>query len=197
MNPLDVALQSTMPTIMVPRFEKLDELSVPGNRILIASNGIWLEVCRPWLYARILVGDQMVTVPYGEVTEELRLTFGKLPRALVREFIELARTRSPNECAAWGVWNAHTDTWRLQMLQETSVGHAHVAMDLPVLGDDEHMVLDLHSHGLLEAFFSPEDNDDDRGECKIAGVVGNLDQETVTTAFRFCANSMFTPLQAL
>lgn len=195
MDARDIALQSVMPTVMVPRFSELEELSVPGNRILVASNGVWLEVCRAWMYARIPIAPALrVSVPYGEVSEALRFGFGKLPRAMVAQFIELARTRCPNECAAWIVWNQRTDAWRLVMLEETSVGRSHVNVNLPTLENDEHMIVDLHSHGLTHSFFSRTDNKDDRGEVKIAGVIGNLDQPEVTASFRLCANGVFLPL---
>ena len=57
-----------------------------------------------------------------------------------------------------------------------------------------HMVIDLHSHGLLGAFFSSTDNFDDRSEVKIAGVIGNLNKPEVTTSFRLCANGVFVSL---
>lgn len=192
MDRRDVALQVVMPTVMVPRYTDLEELSEPGNRILMASNGTWLEVCRAWLYARIPVGPALkVPVPYGEISMTVRFAFGKLPRIMVDQFIELARVRSPNECAAWIIWNEVTEEWRLQMLDETSVGPGHVDTTLPILDESEHMVLDLHSHGVSEAFFSRTDNKDDRGECKVAGVVGNLNKGEVSTVFRLCANGMF------
>lgn len=80
------------------------------------------------------------------------------------------------------------------MLEETSVGPGHVNVNLPTLEEDEHMVMDLHSHGLTEAFFSRTDNKDDRGATKIAGVIGNLDKPEVTASFRLCANGMFVSL---
>ena len=195
MDSRDVAQQSVMPTVMVPRYAELEELDTPGNRILMASNGVWLEVCRAWLYARVLVAHPLrIPVPYGMIHEELRFGFGKLPKAMVAQFIEQARVRSPNECAAWVVWNQRTDAWKLMMLTETSVGPNHVDVNLPTLGEDEHMVMDLHSHGLSSAFFSRKDNKDDRGEVKIAGVIGNLDKPGVTASFRLCANGVFLPL---
>lgn len=195
LDPKDVALQSVVPTVMVPRFTELAELETPGHRILMAGNGSWLEVCRAWLYARVLVGlPLLVTVPYGAVQEVMRFKFGKLPRTLVTQFIEEARLRSPNECAAWVVWNERTGQWRLQMLEELSVGRDNVTVSLPSLAEDEHMVIDLHSHGLIPAFFSAEDNKDDSGECKISGVIGNLNKDEVSTAFRLCVNGVFIPL---
>lgn len=195
MDARDVALQGVLPTVMVSRFTVLKELDTPGNRILMASNGVWLEVCRAWLYARILIAPALrVPVPYGTVSEALRFGFGKLPRTMVAQFIEQARIRSPNECAAWIVWNQRTDAWKLMMLEEVSVGHGHVNVNLPTLERDEHMVLDLHSHGLTHAFFSRTDNKDDKGEVKIAGVIGNLNQPEVTASFRLCANGLFLSL---
>ena len=195
MDSRDVALQSVMPTVMVPRYSELEELATAGDRILMAANGVWLEVCRAWLYARVLVAKpSIIPVPYGQVSEVMRFGFGKLPRAMVAQFIEQARARCPNECAAWVVWNQRTNEWRLMMLEETSVGPGHVNVNLPTLKEDEHMVMDLHSHGLTEAFFSRTDNKDDRGATKIAGVIGNLDKPEATASFRLCANGVFVPL---
>lgn len=195
MDSRDVALQSVMPTVMVPRYSELEELVTAGDRILMAANGVWLEVCRAWLYARVLVAKpSIIPVPYGQVSEVMRFGFGKLPKAMVAQFIEQARARCPNECAAWVVWNQRTNEWRLMMLEETSVGPGHVNVNLPTLEEDEHMVMDLHSHGLTEAFFSRTDNKDDRGATKIAGVIGNLDKPGATASFRLCANGVFVPL---
>lgn len=195
MDSRDVALQSVMPTVMVPRYSELKELATAGDRILMAANGVWLEVCRAWLYARVLVAKpSIIPVPYGQVSEVMRFGFGKLPKAMVAQFIEQARARCPNECAAWVVWNQRTNEWRLMMLEETSVGPGHVNVNLPTLEEDEHMVMDLHSHGLTEAFFSRTDNKDDRGATKIAGVIGNLDKPEATASFRLCANGVFVPL---
>ncbi len=195
MDSRDVALQSVMPTVMVPRYTELEELTTPGNRILIAANGVWLEVCRAWLYVRVPVAlPPRIPVPYGLVREELRFGFGKLPKAMVAQFIEQARILSPNECAAWVVWNQRANSWRLLMLEETSVGPSHVNVNLPTLEEDEHMVMDLHSHGLTEAFFSRTDNKDDRGATKVAGVIGNLNKPEVTASFRLCANGVFVSL---
>jgi PRTRC genetic system protein A len=154
-----------------------------------------LEVCRAWLYARVPIAKPLsISTPYGVVSEALRFGFGKLPKAMVDQFIELARVRSPNECAAWVIWNERTTEWKLLMLEEVSVGPGHVSVNLPTLGEGEHLVMDLHSHGLTAAFFSRTDNKDDRGATKIAGVIGNVDQPEVTALFRLCANGVFLPL---
>ena len=193
MDARDLALQAVMPTVMVPSYSDFTELNEPGSRLLMAGNGVWLEACRAWMYMRAHVALLPIPVPYGRVTPELRFPFIKPPRALISPFIEEARVRLPNECAAWITWNEITGAWKFKMLEERSSGNMHVKTSLPLLEDGEHMVIDVHSHGKLPAFFSDEDNRDDRGECKIAGVVGNLDTTRVTAKFRVCANSFFVP----
>lgn len=196
MDPRDAALQSMTPTVMVPRFAPFEPLSQTGQRLLMAGNGLWLEVNLPWIYIRALVAPKAaVPVPYGDVEAELRFGFDRLPRSMVSQFIEVARERCPNECAAWVVWNQASNEMRLLMLDdEISVGRGHVDVNLPVLEEGEHMILDLHSHGENPAFFSRTDNKDDKGDFKVAGVIGNLNQEEVTTAFRLCVNGMFITL---
>lgn len=192
MNPIDQALQSVTPTVMVPRHEKLEELSVPGHRILMAKNGVWLEVYRAWIYTRMPIAfDLPIAVPYGTVTAEKRMACGKIPKDLVAQFIVKAKVRYPNECAAWVVWNESTCGWKLLMLDEISVGPDHAHVNLPRLEDGEHLVLDLHSHGFHPAYFSSTDDEDDCGAVKIAGVIGNVDDEVVSTAFRLCVNGVF------
>lgn len=194
MDARDFALQSVMPTVMVPKFSEFTELSDSGSRVLMASNGVWLEVRREWMYARKMIAQPLpLSLPYGAVTPELHFSFGNLPRVLVNQFIDQARKRLPNECAAWVIWDSRLDIWRMEMLLESSVDADHVDTILPVLGDDEHIVLDIHSHGSSPAFFSPTDDHDDRGECKVAGVVGNIDTNTPTAKFRICANGVFMP----
>ena len=195
LNPIDDALQRVVPTVMVPRHAELEKLNTPGHRILMAGNGVWLEVRRAWLYLRVMLTLPLqIAVPYGIVKKEFCFTFGKLPKAMVAQFIEEARARMPNECAGWVIWNESTGAWRLQMLPETSVGVDHVNVNLPVLGDLEHLIVDMHSHGKLPAFFSETDNHDDRGEVKISGVIGNLNRPCITAKFRVCANGVFIPI---
>lgn len=196
MVPRDIALQSAMPTVMAPRFSPLDELDLPGRRLVMAENGTWLETRREWLYSRLQVGQPCpVPLPYGQVTEALRFSFGKLPRAIIAQFIEHAREQLPNECAARVIWNSHTSQWTLKRRDDViSVSPGHVNMHLPPLGEREHLIMDLHSHGITEAFFSRTDNKDDRGEVKISGVVGNLEGGEVTTAFRLCLAGVFVSL---
>ena len=195
MDTRDIALQQSAPVTLVPRYSAFEPMTGNGHRFLVTGDGLWLEARRPWMYLRTpLVRQRNVPMPYGVVTRELSLAFGKIPRCLVFEFFRYAAERCPDECVGWIVWNARTGDMRLERLEELSTGCSHVRYTRPLLDEDEHLVVDIHSHGRLSAFFSSEDDRDDKGEFKIAGVVGNCDQASCSTAFRLCANGLFLPL---
>lgn len=195
MDPRDHALQAVTPTVMAPRYGAFEALASNGHRFLAASDGLWLEVRRPWLYLRKRIAEQtMVAMPYGVLTEEMQFA-ERIPRHLIEEFLKEAARRCPSECAAWITWNESTGRWRLRHLEEQSASAEHVDVIRPALPDGEHLVLDLHSHGRDSAFFSPRDDRDDHGEYKIAGVVGHVDTKPVLL-LRLCAGGLFIPIEA-
>jgi len=192
MDARDAVLQITCPTVMVPRFGSLEAMTGNGHRFLAAVDGLWLEVVRPWLHLLQPIARQAkVAMPYGSLTPFVQMSCGQIPKELVALFVEYAHTRMPNECAAWITWS-EARGFRLRLLDEISASRVRVTVERPPLDDGEHLVVDLHSHGADGAGFSATDNADDRGEVKIAGVVGNLDREP-TFAFRICALGLFIP----
>lgn len=195
MNPKDKALQTLTPTVMVPKFEELEPLQTIGHRFLAASDGMWMEIRRAWLYVRLPIAVQVgVPLPYGRLTPIVEMAFGKLPLQLLSEFTELAIAGLPNEVAGAIIWNEETGSMRLQPLEAVKAGPGHITYRTPILGAGEHVIVDLHSHGVLKAFFSRTDDTDDHGSVKIAGVVGNLDKPEHTYAFRLCALGLFIPI---
>lgn len=193
-DPRDNALQAATPTVMVPRFGTFEPLTEPGHRFLATADGLWLELKRAWLYLCMPLACQyLVAMPYGRVEESIDLIFGSVPSALMEEFCGQAKDRLPNEHAAWITWNEVTGHIRLRALGEISAAPGHIHFNRPVLAEGEHLVLDVHSHGTLPAFFSATDNRDD-GEVKIAGVIGNLDTPHPTAEFRLCALGVFLPM---
>jgi PRTRC genetic system protein A len=189
LNRIDTALQSATPTVMVPRHEPFVPMAQVGHRFLAAADGLWLEARRAWLYLRWNLAKQaQVAMPYGAITPVVQVQ--KVPGCLVEEFIAFAKDVCPLECAAWIVWNALTDKCRLIKMVPTSVSNASVQFVRPALAEYEHLVVDLHSHGCIPAFFSSEDNRDDCGEFKVAGVFGRLDGD-VECRFRLCANGLY------
>ncbi|MFC3111269.1 PRTRC system protein A [Undibacterium arcticum] len=186
LNPIDTALQSVSPTLMVPKFQELESLQSNGHRFLVAADGMWLEARRPWLYMRWpLVQQTKVAMPYGVVEKALQVR--PAAQSLLLDFVQFAKQQCPLECAAWIVWNERTDEWKLVKLAPKVARNDYVAFDRPALEEGEHLIVDIHSHGRIGAFFSSTDDKDDRGEFKVAAVFGCLDGD-VQAKFRLCAN---------
>lgn len=195
MNPLDIALQSVVPTLMVPKYGNLEPMSGNGHRFLVASNGLWLQVKRNWLDLCMLLSRQYaVAMPYGEVKQVMEFAFGRLPTDLVESFAAHAKEVSPMETAAWIVRNRVNGEFRLIMLKSIDVSEAHVHFVRPQLDESEEMVIDLHSHGAFPAFFSGQDDRDDAGEVKISVVVGNCDKPVPSVVARLCALGLMIKL---
>lgn len=186
LDPRDALLQAHTPTIMVPRYGELAPLEKNGHRYLVAAHGLWLEVRRPWLHARVPIAFSPVLMPYGQPEQQIVYAFGE--EALVQlqmHFLRSARIAMPNECAAWGVYDERTGTLGYWPLMSDAASPGSVTFHRPRLAEHEHLAVDLHSHGAGAAFFSEADDEDDAGEVKISVVVGTLDSEP-TFATRLC-----------
>ncbi|WP_168788845.1 PRTRC system protein A [Paraburkholderia aromaticivorans] len=194
MNPGDSLLQMSFPSVMVPTRESVAVLDRPGERLLIAADGVYLEVVRPWIRVvrRIAKCDVPTAIPYGRVEPVTQQRCGPVPPQLIAEFRSIARNGHPIEIMAWIVWNALTGAFRIVQLTARSQGAGHIeGYQRPDLADGEHLVVDCHSHGAYEAFFSPTDDKDDRFDVKFALVLGDCGTERVSTALRLCAKGIF------
>ncbi|WP_176000383.1 PRTRC system protein A [Burkholderia vietnamiensis] len=198
MDHRDSFLQTTFPTIPVPRFGSLEELASNGHRFLVGSNGVALEVRRPWLYMRKIAmkNESGLALPYGSVSEVFELRCGPIPRELLMEFAWQAKAWGEIETAAWITWRESTRSFVFRRLSERTASAHSVVVDRPALDADEHLVVDLHSHGLSDAFFSPTDNEDDQGEVKFSVVVGSCHRdrpEAFDVVARLCALGLTVP----
>jgi PRTRC genetic system protein A len=191
----DAALQTLTPSVMVPKFGSLEPMSQSGQRYLLASDGLWVEVKRPWLDLVVPLAKQTVMpMPYGNLKQKMQFNFGTLPTSFLRKFINEARAHLPNECAAWFIWDEETELMRFEMLGADHASSVEIDYLCPILTEGEHVVADIHSHGTASASYSLQDNFDDRTEVKLVIVVGNVDTDTPSIKMRLCANGYFADL---
>jgi PRTRC genetic system protein A len=178
----DAALHAACPTLAVPRFGQLPDM-VPGQRVLVAANGLFLQVRTTWLDCVVRIGDVGVALPYGVSEPCIRCAFGRVPNRLLLEFVRWARDALPDEVAGGLVYSATRGTLRMVRFEALSQSPDGIEYRIPVLQGDEVVAVDLHSHGRCAAYFSATDDADDNG-IKIAGVFGNLDLAEPTCQFR-------------
>ncbi|MEM5373237.1 PRTRC system protein A [Paraburkholderia azotifigens] len=192
MNPLDQVLQRSFPSVMVPTREAVAPMSASGERLLVASNGVFLEINRPWIRLVRLLGEfrWRSPIPYGEVKVETEVRCGSVPAELVAGFARMAREALPNEVGAWITWNASSGAFRLVPLPSLSHSPDHLKYERPQLEADEWMVVDCHSHGRSKAFFSSTDDRDDQHDVKLALVLGHC-HSAPSVALRLCVKGRF------
>lgn len=186
---MDAALLGSLPTIAVPRYSAFVELETPGQRLLMTANGPMLEVRRKWLYARAYCGemDRSLRLPYGMLTEKVASVMdGKKHQALLEAFVEEARRALPNEVGGAVIWNESTDELRLVVCRSNEATPGFLKYELPRVESNEHLVIDVHSHGSGPAFFSALDDADDCAATKFAFVVGQVERSSVSVAARAC-----------
>lgn len=188
-DPRDRALQAVMPAVMVPRFSQVDFPDTPGDRYLVASDGLWLDVRRSWLHVRLPVSLSKIALPYGSVEPILSCT-PRVGSGLIRRFVEWAAMAAPNETAAYITHDAVSGSYTLHRAVIRDSGPGHVQYELPALDENEELAVDLHSHGDLPAFFSPQDDRDDHGAVKLAIVVGACRSATPQVRARLCCLGM-------
>lgn len=167
-------------------------------RLLVARSGLYVQVQLDWLDAVVRVQSlpERPPLPYGDVAESIRFTFGVIPIALLEAFITAGRAALPNEIAGALIFNRATESLRLVLHETIESGPSGVRYRLPQLQADESLAVDLHTHGHGKAFWSPTDDADDQG-IKVAGVFGNLDARQdakPSAAFRLAINGFFKSL---
>lgn len=195
LNPLDSVLQTACPTVMVPLHGELAPLENSGLRFLSARDGLWVEIRRPWLRLVWPIATQAdFPTPYGALEKRIELGFGKIPIEMMSQFVTDATAAFPNEFGAWLIYDDQTQQLRYCAMRSISAGPAHLTAQRPDLAEHESLAVNLHSHASIPAHFSADDDADDRGEVKIAGVIGSLHKEQISAVFRICTGGRFINL---
>lgn len=183
------------PLVAMGRFGGLDDLQVNRHRFIAGEQGLYLELRRPWLHVVALIAPSGMPLPYGPVNEDYDYRFTEASlEFLLSQFTADAHRALPDECAAWGVWNEHTELLEYRPLIADEASPGGVTFHRPRLQPHEHLAVDMHSHGTFPAYFSETDDEDDRGEVKLSVVVGTLDKEP-SYASRLCALGHFVDTQ--
>jgi PRTRC genetic system protein A len=195
MDARDLALQASCPVVSAPRFSDLVALDHNGERLVLASNGIFLEICRPWARSITQVGPALsMTVPFGNVKEVFEYKAGQLPRPLLEEFVAWASQEHHVEIGAVITWNESTGEYALLRTKTNHATSGSLNYELPALAPGVHVVVDCHSHSFNAAYFSRIDDTDDQHSFKISFVVGNCDTAKPSTVARLCLRGKFKQL---
>ena len=181
--------------MLVPRHGTFNKLAEIGHRLLVAADGLWLEVNRPWLHLIWPLGEGIpIAIPYGSLSVEMQFAFQTINSQLLKRFLQESRDRYPHEHAAWLVWDEEKQSLAYRELTETYSSTGAVKVIRPALPRQQHLCVDMHSHGQHAAIFSATDDADDRGEYKISIVCGDVMRVQPSIAVRLCIGGLYVPV---
>lgn len=183
-NPRDRALFAALPVILAPRFEPIAPLDTGHTRLVLASDGVYIEARTHVLHAcgRISAADRM---PFGTVRPFVTRVIADDPTPLLAAAAARAQQSLPNEWA--GVIVRQGDDG-LALTQPAILSNSPARVRYDATGIDPLDVLwDIHSHAAMRAFFSSQDDADDLScpsPCFIASVIGRCHTDTPVWASR-------------
>ena len=133
-----------------------------------------------------------------EVLESVCLKFPKIPKSVYKKMLLYFRGMSPNEAICRVSYNMNTGGFTLVLPVKQEVTHVTVANAkfMPLRSPAEQVVATFHSHNTMPAFFSGEDDNAEKDEIGIFGVVGRVDKvnpEVRVRAMKEGASIMLNP----
>lgn len=193
MNNMDEALLKAFPLLAASVSGTQLAAADFGTRYVVGRHGVSREVTLPWIRVCQLIAPSALTLPYGVVPDAVEFRCGLIPGEVVRQFVADAKRAQPLEIAGVFLWNEAKDSWRYARREAKTASGLHIEYDEVRAGDGEHIVVDVHSHGLHAAFFSAEDDADDAGSMKVSLVLGNVDRECPSSKMRLCMAGTMQP----
>lgn len=194
MNKKDAIIQAHFPTVMAPKYGELEPCEIGKTRLLMARDGLYIETRQPWGELRHRLWKAPRPLPYGEIEEVDRFAkaFRRIPEDLLDCMIEEAEIWA-EQFKEWAGWIVFRDgQFRYQPLEFEYQAETAVKYKLPQLQDGEHLMLDLHSHGSMNPFFSSTDDRDDVGGVRICAVLGKYNGPgSFEAIFRYSVEGFF------
>lgn len=190
LSPRDLAIQASLPILPVPHDGELPPLPLGQRRLLLAADGLYLEVSAPAMAATLRLAE--AALPYGPLKQRLVLPHGPLPAAHLRGLAERAKATPQQEVAGAVVWAAGQG-YQLVDPEVISASAGHISYRDTL--DDAGLVLDLHSHATGPAYFSSTDDASDRARPGpyLAMVLGRCDGP-MELALRFVSAPFLVPI---
>ena len=187
------AFFSQCPTIMSPIHGAVPALEEGRMRYIIANKGLYLEALSRALHLRVLIQAHPYPLPYGDVNEIVQLRHGAIPNDLFEQFLSEARKNPRIEHAGLIMLNDANEYVYVQP-DIVSKGVGHVSYHMV---DADSVVIDMHTHGHADAYFSSRDNLSDSSGIWMSLVLGSMHKATPSHAFRSCVWGIYNKYNCL
>ena len=144
---------------------------------IMAGNGVFLYAKRENLEVLIPVSGATIA---GLPPLEPFVNMPHAPAALMHHILQASKENLPNEILFWFNFDHDRQLWNLDAPLQFCRPASVFAMDkADPLGT--RALIDLHSHAVMDPFFSPTDNKDEQG-FRIFAVIGKVKEEPLILA---------------
>lgn len=175
MNKRDLLIEKYFPTVMAPKYEEITPCEHGMTRLIIAEDGLYIETKRVWgsLIKKLWHSDRKL--PYGRMEEVDTFIYAvrKAQSIIQEEVIPIAAGFADNN-QEWAGQIVYTTKGFKYLPVEFEATSVKASYELPKLAEGEEYFMDIHSHGKMPPFFSPIDNEDDKGGVRVCLVLGNF-----------------------
>jgi PRTRC genetic system protein A len=157
------------------------DIAKPIN-IVAGSDGLLYEI-RENKHLRVVTACPKVR-ELEDVAEGVKFKLPKIPGGLLVQTIEFFKhfAKYEMEALVYVTWNKSTKEYELHC-PEQRVGVVTVEVDYPSYDQDRGIVVVMHSHHNMNAYFSSVDDRNDQALC-VYGVFGKLDLPQIEQKFR-------------
>lgn len=114
---------------------------------------------------------------------DFNLTVNKIPIGLLKEIVKFFRINPKKEAAAQIFYEPAKNCYEVYYPQQETSECSVVFLRDHAMENEKVLVMDVHSHGSMPAFFSATDNHDEKGT-RLFLVFGNLDKEYLSYKLR-------------
>ena len=138
---------------------------------IMAGNGVFLYAKREGL--EVLIPISRATI-VGLPALEPFVNMPRVPEVLMHQVLQASKENLPNEILFWFNCDHDQQIWNL----DVPLQHCRPASVFPMDKADPRgtkALIDLHSHAVMDPFFSPTDNKDEQG-FRIFAVIGKLNE---------------------
>lgn len=190
----DAAIASQSPVLIAPRFGSLPELEPGKHRYLVDRTGLFLEAKTHALSACIKLSESIHPLPFGLCKEYISLKGGLISNTIMKAVIKKAVAVSPLEYACLILYHPKDDTYSVHEPKIFNHGTGFIQYD-NTRHDPLCVALDIHTHGVNDAFFSQQDDRDDLSGIHISTVLGECNKGKCAQAVsRLCIHGRFFTL---
>ncbi len=150
---------------------------------IVAGNGLFIRAHNPLIRATLCISPVEVRGLHP-LEEQVELVHGKIPRRIYDLSLSILMASSEHEQYLAITWE---EEYRLRMPPQERTASSVEYDKLPSL------IMDVHSHGRMKAFFSIADDEDEQG-LKFYMVVGKLDTLLPEVELRLGVYGYFAPI---